>query len=227
MARALRRRLSAQLNAQRPLRIGVVADLVRWALDAHLHPLRRDNRTVRSSYVSDRRTIAARATVVWSPVAAVAIAAVMMLIDFWYGHMIWYRLVDASGVGGQVTAAWYRSEGSAWVRFFPFEELYDLALHLAMLAVALAGALLFAVIARKAAFSSLASSSFQAPAMSLRFARACNTTVEALLGPAQRPPLAEQLLLGLEPSAAAVIVDLVDLLKSPERRPRGRRRRAG
>lgn len=36
--------LSAQLEAQRPLRIGVVADLVRGALDAHMHPLRRDTR---------------------------------------------------------------------------------------------------------------------------------------------------------------------------------------
>lgn len=125
--------LSAQLEAQRPLRIGVVADLVRAALDAHLHPLRRDDSTMRSSNMSDRPTIAARATVVWSPVAAVAIAAVMVLIDFEYGHMTWFRLV-----------------GSSWVRFFPFDELYDLALHFAMLAVALAGALVFAAVARKA-----------------------------------------------------------------------------
>jgi hypothetical protein len=142
--------LSAQLDSQRPLRIGVVADLVRGALDAHLHPLRRDNSTMRNSYVSDRRTIAARATVVWSPVAAVAIAAVIMLIDFWYGHPIWFLLVDASGVGGRVTMFWYRSDGLSSVRFFPAEELYDLALHLAMLAVALAGALIFAAVARKA-----------------------------------------------------------------------------
>ena len=125
--------LAAQLEAQRPLRIGVVADLVRGALDAHLHPLRRDNNTIRSSNLTDRRTVVARATVVWGPLAAVAIAAVMVLIDFWYGHITWYRLA-----------------GSSWVRFFPSDELYDLALHLAMLAVALAGALIFAALARKA-----------------------------------------------------------------------------
>ena len=77
--------LSAQLEAQRPLRIGVVADLVRGALDAHLHPLRRDKSAIRSSYISDRRSIAARAAVVWSPVAAVGAAAVLLLIDFWEG----------------------------------------------------------------------------------------------------------------------------------------------
>ena len=49
--------LGAQLEAQRPLRIGVVADLVRGALDAHLHPLRRDNSTMRRSNVIDRRMI--------------------------------------------------------------------------------------------------------------------------------------------------------------------------
>jgi hypothetical protein len=142
--------LSAQLEAQRPLRIGVVADLVRGALDAHLHPLRRDTSTMRSSHISDRRTIAARATVVWSPVAAVALAAVMLLIDFWYGHVILSWFVDTSGIGGQVTSTYFRTDGSSWVRFFPFDELYDLALHLAMAAVALAGALIFAAVARKA-----------------------------------------------------------------------------
>lgn len=141
--------LSAQLEAQRPLRIGVVADLVRGALDAHLHPLRRDNSTMRSSHTSDPRAIAARATVAWSPVAAVAIAAVMVLIDFWEGHMLWYRLVGPPSEG-MVTVAWYRTDGSSTVRFFPFDELYDLALHFAMLAVALAGALIFAAMARKA-----------------------------------------------------------------------------
>ena len=140
--------LSAQLEAQRPLRIGVVADLVRGALDAHLHPLRRDNSTMRISNL-DRRTIAARAAVAWSPLAAVGAAAVLLLIDFWEGHMVWYRLV---GFPSEccVTLTWFRSEGSSWVRFFPFDELYDLALHFAMLAVALAGALIFAAVARKA-----------------------------------------------------------------------------
>ena len=140
--------LAAQLGAERPLRAGVVADLVRGALDAHLHPLRRESSTIRSTV--GRGAITARATVVWSPVAGVAIAAVIMLIDFWYGHPIWFRLVDASGVRGMVTMAWYRMDGASVVRFFPYDELYDLALHLAMLTVALAGALLFAAVARKA-----------------------------------------------------------------------------
>jgi hypothetical protein len=142
--------LSAQLEAQRPLRIGVVADLVRGALDAHLHPLRRDNSTMRSSNMSDRRTIAARATVAWSPAAAVAIAAVMVLIDFWYGHMAWYYSSSGGPVVGGITVPWYQSVGSPWVRFLPYHELYDLALHFAMLAVALAGALILAAVARKA-----------------------------------------------------------------------------
>ncbi len=141
--------LSAQLEAQRPLRIGDVADLVRAAFDAHLHPLRRDGSTMRVANMS-RRTIAARATVAWSPVAAVGAAAVLVLIDFWEGHMVWYRLVGFPSGEGMVTLFWFRSEGSSNVRFFPFDELYDLALHFAMLAVALAGALLFAAVARKA-----------------------------------------------------------------------------
>ena len=139
--------LSAQLSAQRPLRIGVIVDLVRGALDAHLHPLRRENTTMRLPNLSDRRTLAARAMVVWSPVAAVAIAAMTVLIDFWYGRPTWFTTVDALGDGGYVTM--FRSDGSSWVRFFPFEELYDLALRLAMLAVALAGALIFAAVARR------------------------------------------------------------------------------
>jgi hypothetical protein len=162
--------LSAQLEAQRPMRIGIVADLVRGALDAHLHPLRRDNSTIRSSHVSDRRSIAARATVAWSPVAAVAVAAVLLLIDFWEGHTTWWYGSGSPVVGGitlewyrvpanppvafpvepQVTLPWYESDGSSWVRFFPSDQLYDLALHFAMLAVALAGALIFAAVARKA-----------------------------------------------------------------------------
>lgn len=141
--------LSAHLGAQGPLRMSVVADLVRGALDAHLHPLRRDNSTMRILNRSDRRTIAARATLAWSPVAAVGAAAVLVLIDFWEGHMVWYRLVGFPSEGF-VVLTWFRSEGSSWVRFFPANELYDLALHFAMLAVALAGALIFAAAASKA-----------------------------------------------------------------------------
>jgi hypothetical protein len=161
--------LSAQLEAQRPLRIGVVADLVRGALDAHLHPLRRDNSTLRISNM-DRRTVAARAAVVWSPVAAVAVAAVMVLIAFWGGHgyMIWWYGPGYPVVGG-ITLEWYRLpanppvafpsepqvtlapyDGSSWIRFVPSDQLYDLALQLAVLALALAGALVFAAMARRA-----------------------------------------------------------------------------
>jgi hypothetical protein len=155
--------LSAQLEAQRPLRISDVADLVRAAFDAHLHPLRRDGSTMRVSNMS-RRTIAARATAAWSPVAAVAITAVMVLMDFWQGHMTWWYSSGSPVVGG-ITLEWYRCcvgfpaepqvtlasyDGSTWVGFFPSGDLYDLALHFAMLAVALAGALIFAAVARKA-----------------------------------------------------------------------------
>jgi len=159
--------LSAHLEAERPLRVGVVADLVRGALDAHLHPLRRVDSTMRSSSVSDLRTIAARATVVWSPVAAVAIAAMMALNDFWFGPSWW--LYSTFGgppeLAGGITLAWYRCcpgfpgvsqvtlapyDGSSWVRFVPYDQLYDLALQLAVLALALAGALVFAAMARKA-----------------------------------------------------------------------------
>lgn len=59
-----------------------------------------------------------------------------------------------------------------------------------------------------------------------RFARACNRTIDELLGPAHTPPLGEQLLLGLEPKAAAAIIDLVELLKN-RKPPRGRLRRRG
>jgi hypothetical protein len=159
--------LSAQLEAQRPLRIGVVADLVRGALDAHLHPLRRDTRTMRISHLSPG-TIAARTALVWSPVASVGAAAVLVLIDFW-GHMAWCYSSSGGTVVGGITLEWCRLptnspgafpsgphvtlapyDGSSWVGFFPSGEIYDLALHLAMLAIALAGALIFAAVARKA-----------------------------------------------------------------------------
>ena len=52
-----------------------------------------------------------------------------------------------------------------------------------------------------------------------RFARACNRTVEDLL-PGRSTVVAEQLLLGLEPKAAAVVVDLVALLRQGGRRKR-------
>jgi hypothetical protein len=57
----------------------------------------------------------------------------MVLVDFNFNY-INTRFV--SGVG--------------WVRFFTYERLYDLVLHLSMLAVALAGALILAAVARSA-----------------------------------------------------------------------------
>jgi hypothetical protein len=139
--------LSAQLESEGRLRIDVVADVMRGAIAAHLHPLRRASSAARISNITDRGTVAARATVVWSPVAAVAIAAVIVLVDFWYGHPIWFVLIDAFGARANkfVVMAWYRSDD----RFFPAEQLYDLALHMAIVAVALAGALIFAAMVRK------------------------------------------------------------------------------
>jgi hypothetical protein len=102
---------------------------------------------------------------------AVAVAAVMLLIDFWEGHgyMFWWLYGSGSPVVGGITLEWYRLpaspavafpsgphvtlapyDGSSWVRFVPSDQLYDLALHFAVLAVALAGALIFAAVARKA-----------------------------------------------------------------------------
>jgi len=40
--------------------------------------------------------------------------------------------------------------GMGWVRYFTSDQLYDLTLHLSMLAVASAGALVFAALARLA-----------------------------------------------------------------------------
>jgi transcriptional regulator with XRE-family HTH domain len=52
----------------------------------------------------------------------------------------------------------------------------------------------------------------------MRFARASNRSVDELLGLPAKAHLAEQLLLGLEPKAQAVVVDLVELLRKPRRR---------
>ncbi len=85
----------------------------------------------------------ARLAVIWTPLATASIATAMVLIDFWFGHGH-YRLVGFS-------PALSRSEQLALprVRVFEYTELYDLTLHLAMLGVALAGALLFAALARR------------------------------------------------------------------------------
>lgn len=93
--------------------------------------------------MSDRPTIASRLIVVWTPLAVVTIGAAMVLLDFWFGHGN-YRLVGFSPALSRV-----EQFALPRVRYFQYGELYDLALHLAMLAVALAGALIFAALARR------------------------------------------------------------------------------
>jgi hypothetical protein len=144
--RAWRERYGEELSEQLellPLTLGVVADVLRGAVDAHRHPLRRNPNMMEGANMSDRRAIASRLAVIWTPMAAVCIGTAMVLIDFWFGHGT-YRLVGFSpGLS--------RSEQLALpkVRYFLYDELYDLTLHLAMLAVALAGALIFMAVARR------------------------------------------------------------------------------
>jgi hypothetical protein len=75
--------------------------------------------------------------------ATVCIGAAMVLIDFWFGRGAYRLLGFSPGLS--------RAEqlGLPKVRYFLYDELYDLALHLAMLGVALAGALIFAAVARR------------------------------------------------------------------------------
>ena len=83
--------------------------------------------------MTDRKLVAARFAVTWLPLLVVLVGTSMVLVDFTFNY-IDQRYI--SGVG--------------WVRFFTYDRLYDLALHLSMLAVALAGALVFAAMARSA-----------------------------------------------------------------------------
>jgi len=83
--------------------------------------------------VTDRKLVAARLAVTWLPLLVAIAATSMVLVDFTFNY-IDRRYI--SGVG--------------WVRFFTFDQLYDLALHLSMLAVAFAGGLVFAATARSA-----------------------------------------------------------------------------
>ena len=76
---------------------------------------------------------AARVILTRVPLAVVLVATTMVLIDFAFNYMD-ERYV--AGVG--------------WVRYFTAERLYDLTLHLSMLALALSAALIFAAIARAA-----------------------------------------------------------------------------
>jgi len=83
--------------------------------------------------MTDRKLAAAQFFLTWFPLAAVLVGTSMVLTDFTFNY------IDAR----------YVSE-IGWVRFFTYERLYDLALHLSMLAVGLASALIFAAVARAA-----------------------------------------------------------------------------
>jgi hypothetical protein len=78
-----------------------------------------------------RRSSFERLAVIWTPTVLVAIAAAMVLIDFWFGSQTFHIV------------------GGTHVRDFSYDELYNLALHSAMLGAALAAALLFASLARR------------------------------------------------------------------------------
>ena len=83
--------------------------------------------------MTDRKLAATRFVVTWLPLLVVLVGTSSVLVDFTFNY-IDQRYV--AGVG--------------WVRFFTYDRLYDLALHVSMLAVAFAGALSFAAIARSA-----------------------------------------------------------------------------
>jgi len=74
--------------------------------------------------VTDRKLVAARFAVTWLPLLVVLVGTSMVFVDFTFNYIDQRYM---SGVG--------------WVRFFTYDRLYDLALHLSMLAVALAAPL--------------------------------------------------------------------------------------
>ncbi len=133
----------ALVEAQQPSKVSALADLLRGAIAAHLNPLDRDTKLTRSSGMNSQPSPTARLVVRWTPAGAAAIGAAMVLIDFWFGQAS-YRLIGFS-------AALSREEQLALprVRVFQYGELYDLTLHMAMLGVAVAAALLFAALARR------------------------------------------------------------------------------
>ena len=88
--------------------------------------------------MSDRKLAAGRFIVTWLPLIVVLVATSMVLLDFGFNY-VGQRYVP--GVG--------------WVRFFTYDQLYDLTLHLSMLGVAFASALIFAALARSAVRGSL------------------------------------------------------------------------
>lgn len=138
--------LAALVEDQRPFGIDWV-DLIRGALAAHFHLLAARLGATRSVTMNTRFAIA-RLAVVWGPLSAVAIGTAMVLIDFWFGHGHYWSVGFSPTMSRDEAAALPR------VRYFYFDDLrsdglYDLALHLAMLAVAFAAALIFAAVARR------------------------------------------------------------------------------
>ena len=123
------------------LSVGLLVDLVHGALDAHLHPElvhgRADPRSTRTydgrAPMSPRTASLARFLVVWLPFVGVLVATSLMLIDFEFTRVDYFQMVDGR-----------------WQIFHPYEEVYDLALHGAMAALAFAAALAYAGFARRA-----------------------------------------------------------------------------
>jgi hypothetical protein len=83
---------------------------------------------------------------------AVSAGAAMVLIDFCFGHGS-YRSIGFSPSLSRLEVL-----SLPRVRYFEYAELYDLALHIAMLAVAFGGALMFAALARRLVSPTQASS---------------------------------------------------------------------
>lgn len=135
--------LSAMLDLQGTFNVRAFGDLLRGALAAHINPLHRPQNRMRSSNMNSLPPSAARLVVIWTPLTVTAIGAATVLIDFWFGRSS-YRLIGfSSGLSRAEQLALPR------VRIFEYAELYDLALHVAMLAVAFASALVFAALARR------------------------------------------------------------------------------
>jgi hypothetical protein len=88
--------------------------------------------------MKDRKLAATRLVITWLPLTVVLVGTGMVLVDFTFNY-IHQRYVPGVGL----------------VRFFAYEQLYDLTLHLSMLAVGLAGALICAAVARSALRGSL------------------------------------------------------------------------
>ena len=83
--------------------------------------------------MTERKQAAARFIITWLPLIVVLVGTSMVLLDFSFNYV---NRRYFAGVG--------------WVRLFTYDQLYDLTLHLSMLAAGFAGALIFAALARSA-----------------------------------------------------------------------------